>query len=115
MRAGLDVEISAFARRPQIGARRRRAPSVADGVLPAAEAFLRLAVIVRRRRNADRLAGFDPGVEQRVGCLRILGAERTVTAAPPIGATLPCLGTPEIGEHVGVRPAPRALLCPAIV
>ena len=115
MRAGGNGEIGAVAGRPQIGARRRRTPSVADGVLAAADAFLRFAVVVLGRGQAERLAGVQPGIEQRIGGLGELRAERPRAAAIGILATLPGFGAPEIRQHVGVGPAARAFLRPAVV
>ena len=50
------VEVVRALGRPQIGARGRRAPAVADGVLAAAETFLLLAVVILGERIAGLLA-----------------------------------------------------------
>src|SRR3546814_7411195 len=53
------------------------AAAVADGVLAAADAFLLGGVVVLGMGIAGLLGGLDPGIEQRVLCPRIFGAERS--------------------------------------
>ena len=113
--AGLDREVMTALGRPQIGARGRRAPPVADGVLAAAETFLLLAVVILGEGIAGLLRRLEPGVEDRIGRLGELRAERPLAAAPGVRAVFPGLGAIEVGQHVGIGPAARALLRPAIV
>ena len=115
MRAGRDIEIAALPRRPEIGGRGRGAVAVADGVLAAPEAFLPLAVVVVGDGKARRRRGFEPGVVERIAGLGELGADRPRSAAPAVLAALPGLAALEVGQHVGIGPAARALLRPAIV
>ena len=115
MRAGLHLQVGPPPRRPQIGPRRRRAPAVPDGVLAAAEALLVRAVVVGIARKAGGRAGLHPGIEQRVGGLGELRAERAAAAAPGILAALPAFAALEIRQHVRIGPAARAVLRPAVV
>ena len=115
MRAGLDVEIGALARRLEIGGRRRGAIAVADGVLAAPETFLLLAVVVVGHGKARGLRRLEPGVVDRIAGLGEFGADRPRAAAPRILAALPGLAALEVGQHVGIGPAARALLRPAVV
>ena len=73
------------------------------------------AVVVFGHREARGLGGVEPGVVDGIGGLGEFGADRPVAAAPRIGAALPGLATPEIGQHVGIGPAARTLLRPAVV
>ena len=113
--AGLDLEVAPSPRRPQIGPRRGGAPAVPDRVLAAPEAFLMRPVVVGIARKPGRRAGLHPGLEQRIGRPRKLGAERAAAAAPGVLAALPGLAALEIGQHVRIGPAARALLRPAVV
>src|SRR5262249_38267940 len=114
-RVRLDREIGPAHRRTQEGDRGAAAPTVADGPLPATEAFLLLAVVVLGERPV-RLAGrVEPAVEQRIAIARIDDRERTVAAAPGVLALLPALAALEVRQDVGVRPAGAAVLRPAIV
>src|SRR5579883_1667524 len=115
MRARLDHEIAPPPRRPQISTRRRGASPIADRILAAAETFLARAVVVRIARKAGGRSGFDPGFEQRVARLGILGAERPCAAAPGILTALPGLAAAEIGQHLRIGPAAGALLRPAVI
>src|SRR5215471_8924910 len=115
MGAGLHVEIASVPYRLEIGGCRRRAVAVADGVLAAAESFLLFAVVVVGHRKARSLGGLEPGPVDRIAGLGELGADRPGAAAPGVVAALPGLAAPEVGQHVGIGPAARALLRPAIV
>ena len=115
VRACLDGEVLARQDGPQVGARRRRTPAVADRVLAAPEALALRAVVIGGDGEAGRPAGVDPGLEDRIRGPRELRAERPVAAAPRVRAFLPGLAAPEIGQHVGIGPAGRALARPAIV
>ena len=83
--------------------------------MAAAEAFLLPAIIVVGHGEARGLGGVEPGVVDGIGGLRELGADRPCSAAPRICAALPGLAAFEIREHVGIGPAERTLLRPAVV
>src|SRR5262249_59627155 len=113
--AGLDGEVAPLACRLEIGGRRGRAVAVADGVLPAAKSFLLSAVVVVADRHPGRLRRLDPGAVNGILGLCELGADRARAPAPGVLAALPRLAALEIRKHVGVGPAARALLRPAVV
>ena len=115
VRVRCDLKIFSSARGLEKSIRRRRAPAVANGVLAAAETFLLLAVVIRRERIAAGLGGREPGVVERVFGPGEFGAERSFAAAPSVGAVFPGLAAAEIGQHVRIGPAARALLRPAVV
>src|SRR6202035_36245 len=94
---------------------RRRTPTVADGELAAAESLLLLAVVIRCERIAACLGGVEPGFVKRILRPCEFGAERARAAAPGVFAFLEGLAALEIGQHVGIGPAARALLRPAII
>ena len=48
------------------------------------------------------------------GLLETFVTERPVATAPRIAAALPGFAAAEVGQHVGIRPAARALLRPAV-
>ncbi len=115
LRARMHLEIGALAGRLEIGSRGRGAIAVADGILAAPESLLLLAVVIVAHRQAGRAGSLQPGVVERIAGLCELGADRAGSAAPPIGAALPGLAAPEIGQHVGIGPAARTLLRPAVI
>src|SRR6266446_6807610 len=114
MRPCRNLEIWSLARRPEIGACGRGAVSVADGVLAAAKTFLLLAVIVVGHGEAGRERRLDPRVVERVGRSGEFRADRPRAAAPTILAGFPPLAALEVGQHVGIGPAARAFLRPAL-
>jgi len=83
--------------------------------LAAAKAFLLLAVVIVGHGKASRQGGLHPGVVERIGGFCVLGADRPRCAAPRILAAFPSLAALEVGQHVGIGPAARTLLRPAIV
>ena len=114
-RAGLDRQIGAPERRPQIADRRAAPTAVADRHLDAREAVLLGAVVIVGRRMAGLAAGVQIRLDQRVGVARVLDGERPVAAAIRVRAALPALLPPEIGQHVRVGPARQAVRGPAVV
>ena len=115
MGAHLDREILPLHRRMQIADRGRAALAVADGILAAAEALARAAVVVVGDRQAGHARGFEPGGEHRVRGLGPLHADVAAGAAILALAVLPALDALEVGQHVRIGPAERALLRPAVV
>ncbi len=115
MGTGLDRQIGAPAHRPEIGACRRRAIAVADGVLTAPEAFLPRAVVVVGHRQARCRGSLEPGVVERITGPCEFGADRPRAAAPAILAAVPGFAAFEVRQHIGVGPAARTLLRPAVV
>ncbi len=115
LRARLDREVAAIARGLEERIGGRRAPAVPDGVLALAETFRARAVVIGCLGNAGRHAGVDPGLIERVARLRPLRAERARAAAIFVLAALPGLAPFEIGQHVRIGPAARALLGPAVI
>ena len=114
-RAGLDPQIGATERGPQIADRCAAPMPVTDRHLDAREAMLLGAVVVGGRRMPGIAPGFEIGIDQRIGIARGLDRERPVAAAIRIRAALPCLLPPEVRKHIGVRPAGQAGRGPAIV
>ena len=114
-RAHLDRQIFPLHRRMQIADRGRAALAVADRILAPSEAHARRAVVVVGHRQARHARGFDPGGEHRVLGLRPLHADVAVRAAEFALAVLPALDALEVRQHVGIGPAARALLRPAVV
>jgi hypothetical protein len=104
-RAGLDGEVGAAQRRPQIGLGGAAAPAVADRLLHPPKPFLLGAVVVGRLRHLQRRAGREAGLDQRVRKGRGPHGERPVAAAIVAGAGLPCFLPAEIGQHLGMGPA----------
>ena len=78
--AGLDGEVAPLHHRMQEGDGGRRAPAAADRILAAAETHRFLGIEILGRGQPERLAGFDPGLEQgsRAGELHL---QRTRAAA----------------------------------
>ncbi len=113
-RAGLDAQVLARHRRPQERRGGGGAPAVADGILAAPESLLGGGVVVRRIRDAGRLGGLDPCRVQRIGGSGEFGTERAGAPAPGVFAAREGFAAPEIGQHVRIGPAGRALLRPAV-
>ncbi len=112
---GTDREIGAPARRLEIGGCGGGAIAVANGVLAASEAFLPHSIVVIGHGQARGRGRLEPGVVERIAGLGELGADRPRIAAPPILSALPGFATFEVGKHVGVGPAARTFLRPAVV
>ena len=101
-RAGLDPQIGAPERGPQIADRRAAAMAVADRHLDAREAVLLGAVVVGGRRMPGVAPGFEIGIDQRVGVARGLDGQRPVAAAIRIRAAFPsspAAGSKEARPH----------------
>src|SRR6185436_10561134 len=96
VRAHLDVQVLALARGVQKRDRGRTAPSVADGILAAAEALAGGAVVILGHRQAGLARGLDPGGEHRVFGLAPLHADRAFAAAPLARAVLEAFQPPEV-------------------
>src|SRR5215468_9422306 len=115
MRPRYNLEIWPLSRRLEIGAGGGGAISVADGVLATPKTFLLLAVIVIGHGEAGRERGLHPRVVERVGSSGEFRADRSCAAAPTILPAFPSLAALEVGQHIGIGPAARALLRPAVV
>src|SRR3954463_2483797 len=99
----------------QIADGRRATLAVADGILAAAEDPSRARVVIFRGRQTGYPRGFEPGGEHRVGGLGPLHADVAILAAIFALAVLPALDALEVGQHVRIGPAERALLSPTVV
>src|SRR5262249_49625725 len=89
-------------------------PTVADGHVHPAKAFLLEAVHVLGQRVTRLPARFDPDGIQGVVELSPRGTELAVVTAIDVPATGAFLRAAEIRQHVPITPAVRALLLPAI-
>src|SRR5262245_54140795 len=115
MRAGFDRQIVPPFGGLEISARGRGATTIADRILATAEAFLLLAVVILGKGMAALFGGFEPRVEDRVGRLGVLRAERPLAASPCVLPVFPGLGAIEVRQHVGIGPAKCALLRPTVI
>ena len=79
------------------------------------EAFLAIAVHVGGAGVAGLHAGFDKGRVERVGQGAARGVQRAGVAAIVVAARAETLGLAEVGQHLGIGPAGRAALGPAVV
>ena len=113
-RMGHHGQVRAAHRRFEIGAGGAPAASAMDGHVHPAEAFLLIAVDVRRFGIARFARGVDEGAIQRIGQLPILRVERPGVAAPGVPAFLPRFRAPEIGQHMTIAPAGRPFPFPPI-
>ena len=89
-------------------------PPVDAKVLPA-YTFLHRAVEIVVARQAQRLAGLEEDVVERVLRLGAIDAERAVGAMVGVAARAVPLGPLEVGQHALVVPAVEAKLAPAVV
>src|SRR5205823_3247018 len=112
---GRNLEIWPLSRRLEIGACGRGAISVTDGVLAAPKTLLLLAVIIIGDGEAGRKRGLHPSIVERVGSSSEFRADRSRATAPAILAAFPSLAAFEVRQHIGIGPAPRAFLRPAVV
>src|SRR5262249_28397083 len=101
--------------RPQISPRRRRPPSIADGILSPTEALLLLGVIVLRCRKARLFPGFNPRIENGVLGFCRLRPERSIASTPLTLAAFPRLTTAEVGQGLRIAPSRCAVARPTIV
>ena len=113
-RTRAQCQVPPLQRRFQIGIGGRRAATRADGELRAPETDLRLAVCVGCLTPTPRARRFAQGVVDRVLDPRGLRAQRAGATAPGVLAAFPGFAAFEIGQHVGIRPAGRALPRPTI-
>ncbi len=113
--AGAHAQVAAMPGRPQVGAGRAAAPAVARGDLvePAAGRVARVEVFVVGQPRL--LAGPQPRLAERVDVADVGYAERAAGAVLRVAEALVVLGAQEIRQHVGMGPAGRAGLAPAIV
>ena len=100
----------------QVGARGAQAPAAVDVAVERREALLAVAVDVVGQRPARLLRGLEQRVEQRAARRAALEHERTVPAAPLVGARQAGLHAFEVRQAVRVVPALHARLGgPALV
>ena len=109
-----DLEVAAFHRRAQIGVGGRPAHAVPHRHVEGAKPLLPLAVEVGADRIAGLTARLDEGVVERVAFEAARRRERPAVAAIGVGAAAKALGAAEVGQHVSISPALRALLFPAL-
>ncbi len=110
-----QLDVGAFQRRLQIGIGGGPATAMMDRLLHRAEAFLLLAIIVFRHLETCLMAGLDKGVKQRIVALAALDVERAIGAAPAILSAMRVFHALEIGQHIGIGPAARAVFRPVVV
>ena len=108
--AGADRQILAVADRLQIGDRGRRPSGVSLRQLIVADAFLAGAVEIGIEGYPHLLAGAEIGLADRQWRDRVRHAERSLIAVEIVGVALVVLGTLEVGQHVAIAPAGKALL-----
>src|SRR5271169_122265 len=109
-----DAKVRALHRRLQIGVGRGPSDAVLDCHVEASETFREFAVEVGTDGIASLPSRLDEGVVQRIAPRAAPSRQRAVGAAIGVRARPPALCALEIGKHVATRPAPRALLFPAI-
>src|SRR5277367_523221 len=113
LRARFYDEIWPSACPAEIGPRRRRATTIADRILSAAETFLLFGIIVRRIRKARRLPGLDPRAENRIRGLGELRPNRSVIATPLVFAAFPRFAFAKVRQNVLEGPTGRAISSPS--
>lgn len=109
------VEVRAVSGGIDVGMRGARPNAVIDIHVERAEPFLLEAVDIIGAQIAGLFTGLDERPVEGVGDRQTLRRNRPRTAAP--GVFTPAVGLTafEIGQDVGIRPAPRTLLCPTLV
>jgi len=111
----LQRQVFSLQGRLEICGRGRGAATVADGVLAARKAFGVARAVVRDLGIARGPARLDPGVIDRIELARPFDADRTIAAANVALAFGPGLQPFEVGNHIRIGPAARALLRPTVV
>lgn len=103
----------------EIGVGGRPATAAPDRRVHRAEAFLLLAVVVVRRGITRLNPGLNEGFGQRVVARAARDVQRAASTAPaPVAAVstgVPMLHPFEIGQHVGISPALRTAVGPAVI
>ncbi|CUI27591.1 Uncharacterised protein [Achromobacter xylosoxidans] len=115
VRAGLDTQVGAAARRPQIGHRGGAAAAIAGGELVVAHPFLVAAVEVGHVWQAERARRADQAFDQRMRRLDRGGVQRTFGAARGARAEVVVLELAEVGQAFLPAPARVAGGGPGIV
>ncbi len=98
----------------QVGASGAPSAAVVHRHAHPAEPLLLEAVVIRGRGVASLLRRLQPDGVQRVFQRAVSGVQRPGVAAVFVASLLQRLGPAEIGQHVLVAPARRALLFPPI-
>src|SRR5207249_4670513 len=111
---GLDAQIGARLRRPQIGDRRAAAALVARGEAEVADAFLRDAVEVVAARQAGLDARGDECIRQWVALDQVRHRQRAAYAQRRGRGPRGILGPAEVGQYLGVTPAGATPVAPAV-
>ena len=115
MRAGAHRDIAALHRRMQERGRGADAAAFVNGALRVGDAFLGGAVVILVARNAEALRTGDEGFAQRIAPVDIGDGEIAVAAVIGVLALADASLQPlEVGQHVGIAPAPIADLRPGI-
>jgi hypothetical protein len=91
VRVHARLDVAPRHRRSQVGAGRAHAPAALDGPLQLPESVLALRVVVVRRRMAGLARRGNERVVERIVVTAELHCQRTVAAAPCVGAALPAL------------------------
>ncbi len=101
--------------RSEVGRGAATATSVPDRHLPFREAVLRRMIIIRIVGKAGLLACSNIRVDKWVLIAARLGGERPIVAAVHVSSTLPTFLTPEIGQHMRIRPVRQTVQGPTVI
>src|SRR6476659_5943067 len=105
MRMGFDRQIFAREDRREIGLSSTPALALVDRELIRAEAFLAEAVEILGLGKPGFRPGLNEGAKKRIGRAPVGDAQRSFAAVKIVAAIFVMLGTLEVGQHVGERPA----------
>ena len=116
MGAGDYVQTAFLHGRMQKGPGGAHPPAVVDGALGIGHTFLGGAVVIGVARDAAGFGAVHEGFTKLVGHVRVGDGQRAVPVAEPfVGLTDAFFRAFEVGQHVGIAPAPVAHLGPGIV
>ncbi len=115
MRLGPDLEVRTGFDRVQERAGRAHPASLRDRTLGVGHAFLNAAIIVRVLRDAVLGRTLDERIAQRMGEIGLGDLQRAVAPAKGVLAQIRTFDPLEIGQHVGIAPAPVAALGPVVI
>src|SRR5688500_19573935 len=108
------LEVGPTQRRTQIGDRGAAAQSIARRALEIADAFLTLPVEIAIAPDAQRLAGFDERVGERMPVLDVRDRQRTADAVPVVRAARLVFGLLEVRQAVRVAPSGITEIAPVV-
>ena len=114
-RTGTDREVGPCPRGVEVGVRRVRAHTAIGVAVERPEALLMRSVDILGRGEARLAPGLDEGLVERQCDSVGHGRHGPGPATPGAFATIVRFAPPEIGQHLGVGPAPCALRGPPLV